>query len=195
MTDLLKESNSKLHQAYDKLEKIAMTDGLTNIFNRRYFDEIYRKEWSRSLRTKDHISIILIDIDYFKKYNDTYGHQKGDECLKKVAGSLKNTIRRSSDLIARYGGEEFIALLSNTDINGAAAVAKKIKTGITSLKIEHETSVVAPYLTLSMGYSCIVPNSRIHRDKLVDTADKALYKSKKSGRNRHTAYTQEIIPG
>jgi len=192
MTKLLKESNTKLHQAYDKLEKIALTDSLTEIANRRHFDEIYKKEWTRAQRMKESISIILIDIDYFKKYNDTYGHQKGDECLRKVAGVLQTTVNRSSDLVARYGGEEFIILLADTEADGAGTVAGNIKRKIAALAIEHNASDISPHLTLSMGCSFLIPHTDIHRDKLIHAADQALYQSKESGRNSFNLYEDTL---
>lgn len=177
--------NQKLHQANEMLYQISRTDELTGIANRRYFDELFETEWRRAARLSKPVSVILIDIDFFKNYNDTYGHQMGDECLKQVANALKIAIKRPCDVLARYGGEEFMVLLSDTDGNGAVKVAKSIQSNVAALSIAHKNSQVGSTVTVSIGISSMVPESNgSSPELLIAKADSALYQAKHEGRNR-----------
>jgi diguanylate cyclase (GGDEF)-like protein len=183
----LQELNRELAEANQQLERLANLDGLTQIANRRHFNNTLEKEWLRMVREKLPISLILIDIDYFKRYNDTYGHLAGDECLKKVAQCIYCTAKRPADLVARYGGEEFVVLMPNTHIKGALTVAEEIRNGIRELKIEHSASDVSLFLSLSMGICGKTPGRASSPEALLAEADTALYKAKNSGRNRIVA--------
>jgi len=175
-TDELRKSNSKL-------EKLSQTDSLTNIANRAKFDTHLDKSFRRSKRYKKPISLLIIDIDYFKSVNDRYGHQIGDQYLKKVATVLKDAVERVDDLCARYGGEEFAVILEDTDSKGATIVAQKIRQNIIDLKLENIESKVEPYLTVSIGITTSVPKEDILSDEFIKKADEALYKAKERGRN------------
>ncbi|MFM6025242.1 MAG: GGDEF domain-containing protein, partial [Dolichospermum sp.] len=167
-----------------KLEQQARIDGLTQIANRRYFNEIFLNEWQRCLRTQEPLSLILCDVDYFKAYNDTYGHPMGDECLIKIAKTLSASIHRSSDLVARYGGEEFVILLSNTNLEGTLYIANIIRSKIHDSNIPHQGSAINNHVTLSMGISVAIPTLSQDADKLLLMADQALYQAKQEGRDR-----------
>ena len=161
-------------------------DPLTGIYNRRYLDENLDYVMKLLSRTEGYISIFMIDIDFFKNYNDTYGHKQGDECLKAVAKALSDSITREGDYVARFGGEEFTAVLSNTDEDGAKLIAEKMLNNIRELKLLHEKSEAAEYITVSIG---ITTGAILHTqsaDDYIKQADKALYISKHSGRNRYT---------
>lgn len=168
----------------DLLESQAMLDGLTNIPNRRRFDETLESEWKRALRAGTPLSLIMADIDFFKRYNDNYGHGVGDECLKKVAGSLAHSIDRPSDLVARYGGEEFVAILPETDAAGAHAIAERFRSHVESLKIVHEYSEISNFVTVSVGLACVIPIVEMTPAELLKMADEMLYQAKALGRNR-----------
>ena len=165
------------------LEQLANVDGLTQISNRRYFDQILYHEWKRAIRSKTPLSVVLIDIDFFKKYNDHYGHPAGDECLKSVAKALSKSVRRPQDLVARYGGEEFIALLPDTDIAGAKIIGESMRVSVKNLQIPHEQSLVSEYVTISVGIANISPKNELEPGLLVEGADKALYEAKKASRD------------
>lgn len=179
-----KRTEQLLHEANKELERIATIDGLTQLANRRRFNEYLEIEWKRSMRAHTPLSLIMCDVDYFKFFNDCYGHLAGDECLQKVAGTLKNCARRASDLVARYGGEEFAIVLPNTPAGGAMHVAELIRQKVLELQIEHTKSLVAPYVTLSLGVASAVPERTSFFEALIDSADQALYRAKKGGRNR-----------
>ncbi len=166
-----------------ELARQANLDGLTQIANRRCFDDQFSKEWRRCLREHKPLSIIICDVDYFKRYNDTYGHQMGDECLSKIATALSRVAKRPGDLAARYGGEEFIAILPYTEDNGALSVAKELREEIRQLQIPHESSDVNSYVTLSIGVASTVPIQQNTPKALLVDADKALYTAKQTGRN------------
>lgn len=168
-----------------ELEKLANIDGLTGLANRRQFDLTLQKEWSILKRKKLPLSLIICDIDFFKKYNDSYGHIQGDECLKQVAQGIKKAVQRPSDLVARYGGEEFIIILPNTDIKGAIHVAQNIKIAIENLQIIHSDSEISKYVSLSLGISSLIPQGEISSEMLKIKADEALYIAKNKGRNRY----------
>ena len=162
---------------------MATLDGLTQIANRRRFDEFLQHTWRMTMREGREMSVILCDVDYFKNYNDTYGHQAGDVCLQQVAMAIQQTVQRSGDLVARYGGEEFVIVLSNTDAEGAANLAERVKRTIAALKIPHSTSDVSSYVTISMGVCSMVPTLTVLPESLVSCADKSLYLAKHYGRN------------
>ncbi len=174
----------QLKEANEKLNLLATTDGLTGIANHRKFREHLAQEWRRAKRNNTYLSVILIDVDDFKLYNDTYGHQAGDECLRKIAKVLSMHTRRPGDLAARYGGEEFIIILPEADRSGAHSVAENIRKQAMLLKIPHEKSRASEYVTISLGYASTVPSDDDGFDKLISTADEFLYKAKKNGKNQ-----------
>lgn len=179
-----KSHEKALVDANKKLETLAVTDGLTQLANRRIFDETIQKEWLRMRRDQQPLSVILGDIDYFKKYNDRYGHQKGDACLQAVAECIKNNVHRAADMVARYGGEEFVILLPNTPSDGAFHIAEKVRASVSSLEREHVCSEVKDFVTISLGIATIIPPKRGKSSAvLVKAADDALYASKEAGRN------------
>ena len=167
----------------DMLEKLSMYDGLTNIRNRRYFDETFEKTFSEIKRDKKSLAVLMIDIDFFKPYNDNYGHGQGDETLRKVAKALEKTIKRASDFVARYGGEEFVILLKDINKDGVEAVANNLLNAIRELKITHEFSKIENYVTVSIGVSYYNSSSDITKLELLLKADETLYNVKNSGRN------------
>jgi len=181
----LRDLQQDLEKSNEELQKLSSLDGLTGIANRRRFDEFIKKECLRSARENTSLSMILLDIDYFKLYNDNYGHLAGDGCLRQVAGALDEVIHRPADLVARYGGEEFGVVLPNTDMEGAIQVAKVLGEKIRSLAIPHEFSEVVNHITVSMGVACIEAFESASPTELIDQADKALYKAKDSGRDSY----------
>ena len=179
-----KRTNQELAEKNKKLDRLANVDGLTRIANQRYFTEIMQREWDRLNREKQPLSLLFLDIDFFKPYNDHYGHQAGDDCLRTVGDILENVTRRPADIAARYGGEEFVVLLPNTPSEGAQQIALEIQNSLMEEEIPHEKSEVSPYLTCSIGVATTVPSNESSADSLVDEADKAMYEAKKQGRNR-----------
>lgn len=167
----------------DMLEKLSMYDGLTNIRNRRFFDETFEKTFSEIKRDKKSLAVLMIDIDFFKPYNDNYGHGQGDETLRKVAKALEKTIKRASDFVARYGGEEFVILLKDINKDGVEAVANNLLNAVRELKITHEFSKIENYVTVSIGASYYNSSSDITKLELLLKADETLYNVKNSGRN------------
>jgi len=178
----------------DLLEKIAHIDGLTNIPNRRRFDEMLEIEWGRALRSESPLSLIIADIDYFKGFNDCYGHAGGDQCLYSVALALSSLMHRSSDMVARYGGEEFVAILPGTDLKGAATLAEYWRSVIEAMQMPHAKSEVSDYVTVSVGYASIIPNRDQLPYVLLGVADEMLYQAKDSGRNRICGKQMENHP-
>lgn len=174
----------ELKKTRDMLENLSTLDGLTNIPNRRRFDEIYAHEWTRAIRTKLPLSLLFIDIDHFKNYNDCYGHLAGDDCLKAVARILQSSLGRPADFLARYGGEEFIILLPDTSEHGCEYLAETIRAAIEKLDIEHRDSPVADHLTVSIGAVTCIDVTRCDRALLLEQADRLLYQAKHEGRNR-----------
>ena len=174
----------ELQQANRELERLASLDGLTHIANRRSFDTYLFESWRRQIEEPQPLSLILADIDYFKRYNDHYGHQAGDDCLVLVAQTMAKVAKRSMDLVARYGGEEFAIILPGTDLDGAAQVAERIRRAILALNLPHETSDASTQITLSLGVASIIPTLEQLLDDLIANADKALYLAKEQGRNQ-----------
>ncbi|HEY9881924.1 MAG TPA: diguanylate cyclase [Leptolyngbyaceae cyanobacterium] len=184
----LKEINEELSQATHLLEGLVNTDGLTRIANRRCFDDRLEQEWLRLCREKKPLSILLFDVDYFKRYNDCYGHQLGDDCLIKIAQATQQVVQRPPDLMARYGGEEFVALLPDTPLKGAIAVAENIHRAIWALTIPHQDSEVSDRITISLGIATEVPTAQRSAANLVHQADQALYRAKQQGRNQSAVF-------
>ena len=174
---------SERKKVEDKLRMLSTLDGLTGVYNRRYLDDTLKSEWGRLRRERVNIALIMIDVDFFKKYNDSYGHQAGDECLKKIACCLRDTLRRASDFVARYGGEEFAVVLPNTSLDGAEAIAEKFRNEIESLNLEYGKSPVSDRVTISLGVADMVPRHGNSAEDLIKIADKALYRAKEKGRN------------
>lgn len=166
------------------LERLSATDGLTGIANRRNFDDTLAREWRRAIRDGSIISLLMCDIDFFKLYNDHYGHLAGDDCLRRIAAALASCARRPADLAARYGGEEFVCLLPATDAPGAMQIAESLRRSVEQLDIPHERSSVAPHVTISVGVATIAPQRGQLPSELVRRADERLYEAKKNGRNR-----------
>ena len=177
------KTHMELKRKTDLLESISSRDGLTGIFNRRKFDTVLAAEWNRALRSGQPIAVMLLDIDFFKLYNDNYGHLSGDECLKAVAQTLSAALQRATDFAARYGGEEFVIVLSDTEPEKALLVAEKIRQAIADLRIEHLYSTAAPHITVSLGVASTVPIRNMDYNILLEIADNALYEAKQSGRN------------
>lgn len=179
-----KKTEQALAEANQRLEKMARIDGLTQIANRRSFDETIEKEWLRLRRDQKPLSLLLGDIDFFKKFNDHYGHQAGDDCLRLVAKALAASVLRPADLAARYGGEEFAILLPEVDIEGALQVGERILAAIRQLGIEHQQSAVSDSVTISLGTATLIPHPNQAPEVLIAQADEALYQAKEQGRNR-----------
>lgn len=179
-----KLAEQKLKEANELLQHLSSTDGLTGVANRRAFDDHLEVEWQRSIRSSTHLSLIMLDIDHFKAYNDTYGHQGGDECLKQVATTIKKALKRPGDFVFRYGGEEFGVILPETPEEGARRVAENIRAAIEELQIPHIGSKVSEWVTISLGTATMVPTKNTTPSTLIASADKALYEAKQDGRNR-----------
>lgn len=183
-----KHAEAALAQANVALSHMARVDGLTQIPNRRAFDEALTREWGRLTREDGPLSLILCDIDCFKNYNDHYGHQAGDDCLRRVAQALAGCAQRTADLAARYGGEEFVLLLPQTPIEGALMVAENVRRAVEQLALQHVTSIAQPIVTLSLGVATVIPAQHVDADILIEIADQALYQAKEGGRNK-------VMPG
>jgi len=177
----LRETQKQLEESNKKLQELSALDGLTGIANRRHFDEKLDTEWSRTSRSKSAMSVIMIDIDYFKPYNDNYGHQAGDACLQQVAKVLKETIVRPADTVARYGGEEFVVILPDTDCKGASVVAEHLRKAVEELQIPHEYSQSSQHINISLGVA--ESTGVTDASTLLKNADKCLYEAKENGRN------------
>ena len=194
-TDRRKAREQELQALKDKFELLSNLDGLTHIANRRRFDKAYAVEWLRARRDQRPLSILMIDIDHFKKYNDTYGHLQGDSCLRAVARAVAGSMHRPADLAARFGGEEFVALLPNTDASGALAIARQVQQLVEELELEHASSGVSPLVTVSVGVACALPGQDMDPDALIHAADTALYTAKNTGRNRIAVHPAESEDG
>lgn len=182
MEQQVADRTRELEAANRRLEALSITDGLTGIANRRRFDEVLLNEWNRALRVRQPLALLMLDVDWFKNYNDYYGHQAGDECLHSIARILEANSRRSSDLAARYGGEEFVLLAMNTDAKRATLLANIIRESIESLELTHLDSIYKK-VTVSIGVAVIIPESGLPPESLLRMADDALYQAKHQGRN------------
>lgn len=179
-----KKTEEELARLRDELERLSMTDGLTGIANRRYFDQRLESEWNDSRRGRKPLSLILLDIDFFKQFNDHHGHVRGDECLRNVAGVLKSVARRPHDVVARYGGEEFIVLLPETGDAMARTVAERCAEGIRDLRLAHPQSTIGPFVTASLGIATTIADIQAQPLGFVEAVDRMLYAAKRNGRNR-----------
>jgi diguanylate cyclase (GGDEF)-like protein/PAS domain S-box-containing protein len=179
-----KKTEEQLLILQKQLEQISYTDGLTGVPNRRMFDTVLEKEWASAQRTKSPLSLVLLDIDYFKQYNDRYGHLQGDECLKRVGQVLDAAGKRARDLFARFGGEEFVLVMPETDSGAALFVAERLRTLILQDKVLHEDSPADQILTISLGVCTIVPSQDDCSANFLETVDRQLYRAKHEGRNR-----------
>ncbi|WP_432663502.1 diguanylate cyclase [Wukongibacter baidiensis] len=173
----------RLRELNSKLEHLSSVDVLTGISNRRSFEENVQIEWKRAVRAKKPLSLIMIDIDHFKEFNDYYGHQAGDRCLERVAKAILTSTQRPADFVARYGGEEFVVVLPEADREGALRVAERIRKKVESLEIDHEHSGVSPYVTVSLGTATLFPKEYNSPEELIYGADRALFQAKYAGRN------------
>jgi diguanylate cyclase (GGDEF)-like protein len=183
----------QLESANQELQRLAGSDELTQLANRRYFDKYLYREWQRLSRERRPISLILCDVDCFKIYNDTYGHQAGDACLSQVAAAIGQAAKRSTDLAARYGGEEFIVVLPNTPSRGAIRVAEEIQMLVKKLALPHIASPVSQYVTLSLGIATYTPAPEISEAALIKAADEALYQAKNEGRDRYCLHSSSCL--
>lgn len=174
----------ELAVANQELKRLAHCDALTGLANRRRFDQYLDRVWQQLAQNQQPLSLILCDVDFFKLYNDAYGHPAGDECLRDIACAIRQTVKRASDLVARYGGEEMAVVLPNTDATGALTLAQTIGDRIRSLRLPHEGSKVSQYVTLSLGVACHLPQANLSCDVLIADADAALYEAKRTGRDR-----------
>ncbi|SKC39907.1 GGDEF domain-containing response regulator [Maledivibacter halophilus] len=191
---LLKEQARLLEEKIDellelkelncRLKHISTIDVLTGISNRRFFERNIQIEWQRSIRTGIPLSLIMIDIDHFKAFNDCYGHQEGDRCIRQVAEAIVSSTQRPADFVARYGGEEFVVVLPETQRQGALVVAERIRKKVESMAVKHKGSCVSPYVTVSLGVSTLLPEKYYSVEELINSADKALFQAKFYGRNR-----------
>ncbi len=178
-----KQAEKKLQEAYNAVEALAVTDALTGLANRRRFDQYLTTEWRRSQRDRQPLSLIMIDADKFKAYNDTYGHQRGDNCLKQIAEACMDVVSRPGDLIARFGGEEFVVVLPNTESDGALHVANEICEALRGRRLPHSGNAPG-IVTISAGCATLIPKFGKHAPDLIEMADKALYRAKFNGRNQ-----------
>ncbi|WP_392408617.1 diguanylate cyclase domain-containing protein [Chlorogloeopsis fritschii] len=185
---LLKISETTLQAANQELQKLANLDGLTQIANRRYFEQVLQQEWTQAICEQYPLTLILCDVDYFKRFNDTYGHLKGDECLAQVAQAICRAVRQPGDFVARYGGEEFAIVLPHTDLQGGLWVAKAIQQQVQNLRIEHTGSPISAYVSVSLGISSLVPEQGTAPEILIEQSDQKLYSAKQQGRNQIVFY-------
>ena len=179
----VEDLTSQLGLVNDRLQRVSYTDALTNIANRRHFEEVLEVEWRRGFRAKTPVALMMIDIDRFKPYNDTFGHRAGDGCLTRVASVLDDLAQRAGDLVARYGGDEFAAILAGTDLSGAAEVAERLRAAVEPLAIESGDTHPGIAVTVSVGVASGVPGEVVSPDALLGAADSALYEAKRAGRN------------
>ncbi len=186
-THALADANAALVAANNQLQEMSRTDGLLMIANRQCLNERLDQEWRRARREQVTLALVMLDVDHFKRYNDTYGHQAGDRCLQAVAQAAKTAVHRPADLLARYGGEELAILLPNTEIKGARIVAEHVASHLNAMHIPHGASSVADHVTVSIGIAAMIPDQETPVAKLIDAADAALYQAKEGGRNRIVA--------
>lgn len=180
----LREAQQDLMKLNTELQRLTKVDGLTGLCNRRFLDDYLATEWKRAIRQQDPLSVLMIDVDHFKRYNDTYGHLAGDEVLKKVATAIKQSFSRPADLGARFGGEEFMAVLPKIAPAGARHIAEKLRCAVEDLRLPHSASTTAHYVTVSIGVASTIPPRNGPLTALIEAADAALYEAKKAGRNR-----------
>lgn len=180
----LRVSQQQLLDTNLVLQRLMNSDGLTGLSNRRHFDEYLELEWRRAMREQAQLSLLMIDVDYFKAFNDTFGHLAGDEALRKVAEAIRGSCARPSDLPARYGGEEFALVLPNTSVGGARLVAEKLRQSVVAMNIAHDLPVANSWLTVSIGLATLTPGIGSHCRQLISAADKGLYLAKNNGRNQ-----------
>lgn len=179
------QKSMKLKEANQKLLTLSLKDGLTEIANRRKFEEVLKREWWRAVRYKTPMSVIMFDIDKFKQYNDNYGHLEGDDCIRKIAKASDAFFKRAIDLVARYGGDEFVVILPDTELKDSVELAEKLRVHIeNNLKITHDYSAISNYVTITLGVASTYPNNKLTEKELIDAADEALYNAKEDGRNR-----------
>lgn len=188
----LEELQQQLEETNEQLKLSSRKDGLTGLSNRRYFDEVYSKEWKRCLRFGEDLSVLLIDVDNFKSYNDQFGHLVGDDALREVATVLSKCIQRDVDIVARYGGEEFVVILPNTDLCGAENVADIIRRNIAACKIDHPENTPSCILTVSVGVATVKPRNGVSPESLLNEADMNLYRAKDEGRNRWISSCEDL---
>lgn len=179
-----KETEQKLLDLQKELEELSFKDGLTGVPNRRMLDKVFEEEWMTARRHQQPLSLLVMDIDFFKQYNDCYGHIQGDDCLKQVAKALSSAATRSRDFFARFGGEEFVMLLPETDASAAIKIAERCQQLMMKLQISHQESEVSQLLTISIGLGTIVPSPKDEIVDFVEQVDQALYRAKECGRNR-----------
>lgn len=184
LAELVEERTAELREANKRLEELTRSDPLTGLANRRHFDELKEVEFRRAQRLGQPLSVLMCDVDFFKRYNDTYGHALGDQCLQAVAGTLKSVFARAGELVARMGGEEFAVLLPGCDANNARKAAERLRQAMATLAMEHANSPVAAHVTLSIGVAQFDPETTDHFDQLLQRADQALYRAKSQGRDR-----------
>lgn len=194
MMSKIAEKSEELATANSELRRLSGEDAVTLLANRRQFDACLDQEWLCLLRQQRPLALLLCDIDFFKPYNDSYGHQQGDRCLRAVAQAIKEAVHRPADLVTRFGGEEFAVILIDTDQEGALAVAESIRNAVRQLEIPHQASLVDRYVTLSVGTASLVPQAELSPALLIDQADRALYRAKRLGRNRVEAASQVHVP-
>lgn len=182
ISDMVQKEMNRLNE---RLEELSTRDGLTGIYNRRHFDKLYTLEWRRATRSGQPLSVLMLDIDHFKLFNDHYGHGAGDDCLRRVAACLADTLRRSTESVARCGGEEFAGILSDTDAAGALKAAERVLANVRALGIPHAASPIGDWLTASLGLATmpkVTPGAP--PAALLEAADRLLYEAKRAGRNR-----------
>lgn len=181
---LLDLRTRQLEQANQDLQRLSYLDGLTGIANRRRFEEALDLEWRRACRVGTALSLIMIDADFFKSFNDAYGHQRGDDCLILIAKAISNLLNRPGDMVARYGGEEFMVILPGTDAQGAAELAEAMRGRVEAMEIRHECSAAGKVVTISLGVTTVYPARGFSSAALIAAVDQALYQAKEEGRNR-----------
>jgi diguanylate cyclase (GGDEF)-like protein len=184
--------NHRLRLATQELERLANLDGLTQIANRRCFEEHLQQEWARAVREKNSLTLVLCDVDHFRLYNETYGHQAGDDCLRQLALILSRTAKRPGDLVARYGGEEFAIILPNTNTSGGIVVTHSIQESVAQLHLPHAASGGATSISLSFGVATVVPSQALSSAMLTELSDRALYTAKERGRNQIVCLEQNV---
>jgi diguanylate cyclase (GGDEF)-like protein/PAS domain S-box-containing protein len=187
---VMKSNEKKLQEANTVLKRLTGIDGLTGIANRRSLDEQLQFEWEACLRGRKPVTVLLLDVDDFKRYNDSYGHLRGDACLTRIAETLESCVKKPNDFVARYGGEEFAALLPDTTIEGGAKVAERMRHAVRELRMEHERSRHEAFVTISVGIGTVVPSAESSLKDVLEQADRALYAAKSKGRNRVVAYDE-----